>query len=101
MRRLYLGIIFLVFSLSMGFSQTITNCTQTIRQIRLTYEQGRLHELPDLAKNCLKNGFTTEEKREAYRYLTLAYIYLEEPDSADINVETAGDGSLLSGEPDS
>jgi len=72
--------------LSVGYSQTATNCTQTIRQIRLTYEQGRLHELPDLAKGCLRNGFTKEEKREAYRYLTLAYIYLEEPDSADINM---------------
>jgi len=75
-----------VFSLSVGFSQTATNCTQTIRLIRLTYEQGRLHELPDLAKGCLRNGFTKEEKREAYRYLTLAYIYLEEPDSADMNM---------------
>jgi len=86
MRRLYLSIIFSVFGLSVGYSQTATNCTQTIRQIRLTYEQGRLHELPDLAKGCLRNGFTKEEKREAYRYLTLAYIYLEEPDSADINM---------------
>ncbi len=91
MRRLYLSIIFSVFGLSLSLAQTATNCTQTIRLIRLTYEQGRLHELPGLADGCLnpragQTGFTKEEQREAYRYLTLAYIYLEEPDSADINM---------------
>ncbi len=90
MRRLYLSIIFSAFSLA-ALAQTGANCTQTIRLIRSTYEQGRLHELPGLADGCLnpragQTGFTKEEKREAYRYLTLAYIYLEEPDSADINM---------------
>jgi hypothetical protein len=51
------------------------------------YEQGRLHEVPGLAEGCLKGqgnqGFKPEEKREAYRYLTLSYIYLEEPEKAD------------------
>jgi hypothetical protein len=86
MKRLYLSIICVVTGLTAGFSQSAPNCTQMIRQIRSQYEQGRLHELPDLAKGCLRQGFTKEEKREAYRYLTLAYIYLEEPDSADMNM---------------
>jgi hypothetical protein len=86
MKRLYLSVICVVTGLTAGFSQSAPNCTQMIRQIRSQYEQGRLHELPDLAKGCLRQGFTKEEKREAYRYLTLAYIYLEEPDSADMNM---------------
>ncbi len=90
MRSFYLCIIFLAVGLSVGYSQN-TSCTQTIRLIRAQYEAGRLHELPQLASGCLnprpgQQGFTKEEKREAYRYLTLAYIYLEEPDSADINM---------------
>jgi hypothetical protein len=40
-----------------------------------------------MADGCLKavegKGFTKQEKREAYRILTLAYIYLEEPEKAD------------------
>jgi len=77
--------------LTAAFSQTGANCTQAIRLIRSLYETGRLHELPGTADGCLnprpgQAGFTKEEKREAYRYLTLAYIYLEEPDSADINM---------------
>jgi len=82
-----------------AFSQA-RNCTQVLRLIRTTYEQGRLHELPNLAgvkldangrftqfEGCLQEGgaqvFSKDEMREAYRYLTLSYIYLEEPEKAD------------------
>ena len=71
---------------SNAFAQA-TNCTQVLRLVRSTYEQGRLHELPALMEGCLngigEKGFTKIDKREAYRYLTLAYIYLEEPEKAD------------------
>lgn len=85
MKRLYFLAACWLFGLAPAFSQT-PNCTQTLRLIRTTYEQGRLHELPKMAENCLKEGpntFSDEERKEAYRYLTLAYIYLEEPEKAD------------------
>ncbi len=85
MKRLF----FLIFTAACAtnvFSQA-TNCTQVLRLVRSTYEQGRLHELPSLMEGCLigigAKGFTKADKREAYRYLTLAYIYLEEPEKAD------------------
>ncbi len=85
MKRLYFLAVCWAFGISPAFSQA-TNCTQTLRIIRTTYEQGRLHELPKLAEGCLAGGdqgFSKEERKEAYRYLTLAYIYLEEPEKAD------------------
>jgi len=60
-----------------------STCTQTLRTARSTYDQGRLHELPSLLEGCIRNGFTQQEKVEAYKLLTLAYIYLEEPAKAD------------------
>jgi hypothetical protein len=65
-----------------SFAQT-TSCAQTLRLATSTYEQGRLHELPELLKNCLNSGFTKQEKVTAYKLLTLSYIYLEEPEKAD------------------
>jgi hypothetical protein len=59
------------------------NCSQTLRLANSTYESGRLHELPGLLENCLKSGFTVEQKVLAYKLLTQAYIYLEEPEKAD------------------
>jgi len=60
-----------------------STCTQTLRTARATYDQGRLHELPSILEGCIKNGFTEQEKVEAYKLLTLTYIYLEEPAKAD------------------
>jgi hypothetical protein len=61
----------------------LTSCAQTLRLARSTYEQGRLHEIPTLMTRCLENGFSQQEKVEAYKLLCLSYIYLEEPEKAD------------------
>jgi hypothetical protein len=67
-----------------SLGQTGTNCAQTLRLAQSVYEQGRLHELEGLLKECLaRNGFTDQEKVNAYKLLTLTYIYLEEPVKAD------------------
>lgn len=85
----FLGIVALIFLLTPRESRAQgSTCAQTLRLARATYEQGRLHELPSMLENCLKNsedsgGFTKQERVEAYRILTLAYIYLEEPAEAD------------------
>jgi hypothetical protein len=55
--------------------QKTTTCAQTLRLARSVYENGRLHELPDLMKDCLgKTEWTTQERVDAYKLLTLAYI---------------------------
>ncbi len=85
MKRLYFLAICWVAGITSAFSQA-ANCTQVGRLIQTTYEQGRLHELSGLAEGCLKDQpgqFTKEERKTALRYLTLAYIYLEEPEKAD------------------
>lgn len=83
MKRLYLLAFVSLFSLS-AIAQK-TNCSQVLRLVRSTYESGRLHEIEGMVKACLDDprGFSTEERRETYRYLTLTHIYLEEPEKAD------------------
>lgn len=85
----FLGSIVLIIIIlpTKGLTQGST-CAQTLRLARATYEQGRLHELPTMLEDCLNKsedggGFTKQERVEAYRILTLAYIYLEEPNEAD------------------
>jgi hypothetical protein len=78
----------LVLVLTDAVYAQITNCAQTLRLARSTYDQGRLHELPTLMDECLKKsgdngGFTKQQRVEAYQLLTLAYIFLEEPEKAD------------------
>ena len=83
MRRtlLLLGVV-LFAGLHMARGQS--TCAQTLRLAQSIYEQGKLHELPQLLGPCLsENGFNQEEKVSAYKLLTLTYIYLEEPVKAD------------------
>jgi Outer membrane protein beta-barrel domain len=73
-----------------GASDNIS-CTQRLRLARATYEAGRLHELVgtilgDDAASCFGTGinaFSKQEKVDALKLKTLAYIYLEEPLEAD------------------
>jgi hypothetical protein len=60
-----------------------STCAQTLRLAQSVYDQGRLHELPQLLQECIKSGFTDAEKVNAYKLLALTYIYLEEPEKAD------------------
>ncbi len=60
-----------------------SSCTQTLRLAQSIYDQGRLQEVNSIVQGCLQNGFTKQEKVEAYKLLTLAYIYQEEPEKAD------------------
>ena len=73
----------LISSIAFYHATGQSTCTQTLRTARSTYDQGRLQELPSLLDGCLKNGFTQQEKVEAYKLLSLAYIYLEESAKAD------------------
>ncbi len=76
--------LFLVVTITFSAKAQLTSCAQTLRLARSTYEQGRLHEIPSLLQKCLTdNSFSTEEKIQAYKLLTLSYIYLEEPEKAD------------------
>lgn len=59
------------------------NCSQILRQARTVYDEGRVQELPSLLESCINNGFTDEERTEAYRLLVLSYLYLDEPLKAD------------------
>jgi hypothetical protein len=94
----FLGSILSILSFFGAYAQTQpqpsvknnANCTQVLRLARAVYEQGRLHELETLLKDCLagevgsSNGFATvQEKVDAYKLLTLSYIYLEEPEKAN------------------
>jgi hypothetical protein len=86
MKRLYLLFFLLVASFFKVSGQA--SCTQVLRSANDTYNAGRLHELPKLVEGCI-NGrsdgdkFSQTELVTAYKLLSQAYIYLEEPEEAN------------------
>lgn len=79
MKKLYILILFSVVAYQ-SWAQS-SSPAQTLRLATSTYEQGRLHELEGILGNL--TDFTVEQKVAAYKLLTQAYIYLEEPKKAD------------------
>ncbi len=61
------------------------NCPQTLKKAQDTYDEGRISEVPDLLDPCLKdkNGFTKEERIDAYKLLTLTWLYFNEKGKAE------------------
>ena len=76
-------VLFCFVGLEVSYAQS---GAQALRLAQSIYEQGRLHELPFL-EGLKPEKIATYSKSEqvtAYRLLTLAHIYLEEPEQADV-----------------
>lgn len=93
MRKIpFCALLFLILGPTLVHGQDIQlNCPQSLRTARSTYDAGRLHEVPQWLTGCLTKaedaeGFTEAERVEAYHMLTRTYIYLEEPDKADVEM---------------
>ena len=78
-------VLFCFISLERSYAQS---GTQALRLAQSIYEQGRLHELPGLdgLKPEKIATYSKPEQVTAYRLLTLAHIYLEEPELADVSM---------------
>lgn len=90
MRRFYV-LALILLSIGARGQQAKPDPAQVLKLAQATYEQGRLHEVPSLLANYLdapkgQEGFTKEEQRDAYKLLTQTYIYLEEPELADVHM---------------
>lgn len=76
-------------SLTMIFMVAALNAQVNICSLRLVeakeqFNAGQIEEVPDLLKDCLRSGFTREDKIEAYKLMISAYIFDDNPDQAEI-----------------
>jgi hypothetical protein len=78
MNRIF-TIILLLFNISL-FAQS--NCERNLEDARSDYSTGNLYAIPGKLTDCLKEGFTKNEKIEAYRLLTLTYLNINQNEKA-------------------
>ncbi|MEZ4972523.1 MAG: porin family protein [Cyclobacteriaceae bacterium] len=81
MKKLIVGFL-VACSVGTGFGQD-TDCLQTLARANDEFTAGRFFGIPALLKNCLDNGFTNEQKIQAYQLLTQAYLILDDPIAAE------------------
>ncbi|MGF1635703.1 MAG: outer membrane beta-barrel protein [Cyclobacteriaceae bacterium] len=60
-------------------------CGQRLDQAKARFNQGKLYDVPILLDACLEDGFSKEQKIEAYKLLTIVYLYLDYYGEADRN----------------
>jgi hypothetical protein len=60
-----------------------TSCSEQLRVAQRRYDEGLLDDIPKLLSGCLENGFSKEEKKNAYKLLIQTYLYSDETVKAD------------------
>jgi hypothetical protein len=79
MKKGLLFFIFLLFTLTplKGYGQ----CTESLNQAQEAFDNGHLYGIPALLSDCVDRG-SKQDKIEAYRLLTLTYLYIDDPIAA-------------------
>ncbi len=83
--KLLKGIMFSILMLSYLFSFSQVNCGKaTINEVMIKYEIGQFKSSIDQINICLKgNGFTVDEKIEAFRLLAMSQLAIDSLKQAD------------------
>ena len=63
--------------------QAQSTCTEQLTKAQRSFDDGLLDEIPLMLENCMQDGFTKEEKTNAYKLLIQTYLFNEEPQKAD------------------
>ena len=58
-------------------------CGFVLKRAEKLYEEGVIEAIPQLLENCMKKGFTKEEKIRAYKLLILTNLYEDRQNKAD------------------
>jgi len=83
-----IGFIFIFLFFSSGFllaqEEEKSDCLLKLEEAQNKFDQGRIQDIEPLIGQCLNGDeFEEAEKTQALRLLTLAYLYLEEPELAE------------------
>jgi hypothetical protein len=68
----FLSLLYLLFPTGL-ISQE--NCSSRLERAEILFERGVIEEIPGLLDDCIRSGFTSEEKDRAHKLVILAYIF--------------------------
>ncbi len=73
----------LIFLICFDRSYAQSSCSELLEQAQILFNQGKINLVEEMIKPCLEQGFTRDEKVEAYKLLSITYNYLEEDEKAE------------------
>ena len=83
--RLLISYLVCTALLILSISVHAQTCTETLDEAKALYADGNFYPIQDLISDCLKGGFTDEQKVEALEILTIVHNYNAELDSAEVS----------------
>lgn len=63
--------------------QAQNSCSDQLRTAQRSFDDGLLDDIPTILSGCMKNGFTKEEKINAYKLLIQTYLFSDQLHQAD------------------
>lgn len=81
--KILISLYLIVFAPSLLLAQQ-KDCAVNLREAQNQFEMGQVQLVPGLILDCLKSGFTPEEKIQAYKVLINAYIFDDNMAQAEI-----------------
>jgi len=76
-------IISLYFIIGINSNIVAQNCTETLQQAQNMFTNGEMTAIPDLLDTCIIEGFTVEEKIQAYKLMVQVYIFENQIEKAE------------------
>lgn len=58
-------------------------CAFTLREAQGLYDQGLIEDIPGMLEDCIRDGFTKEERLDAYKLIILSYLFDDDQDQAN------------------
>jgi hypothetical protein len=81
MKRILL--LFLIVIVSFPVLRAQNTCADQLKVAQRSFDDGLLDDIPQLLAGCMKDGFTREEKTNAYKLLIQTYLFSENTEKAD------------------
>ena len=79
-------LLFFIFGLFAARAQQKEDCAIVLKNALKTYDEGAIEKVVDMLQGCMENGFSKEEKVQAYRLLILTYLFENNRTEAERNM---------------
>ncbi|HBS88364.1 MAG: hypothetical protein A2W91_17395 [Bacteroidetes bacterium GWF2_38_335] len=79
-KLLIIAFLFIGFA---GALHSQQNCAVILKEAEKMFDNGVIENVPALLDECLKNGFSKDEKIRAYRLIIISYLFDDKKDKAE------------------
>ncbi|MBN2682428.1 MAG: PorT family protein [Bacteroidales bacterium] len=78
-----LFVLLLLFSVSANSLYSQQNCAVILKEAEKMFDNGVIEDVPSLLNDCLKNGFSKDEKLRAYRLIIISFLFDDNKEEAE------------------